>query len=104
MSLSQAPIVTEQRLTAKDSVSGLGFVATATTIVDGPPRLNVTRNGSSKIQVRWLTNAVGYHLEQKAVFDSTPWNGLTNNLAVIGDEFVVDIGTTSARTFLRLAQ
>jgi hypothetical protein len=64
--------------------------------------LTVSFVGNGQVRIAWPTTANGYFLEMTDNPASPSWMTVTNNSAVVGDQFVVLLDATAEQAFYRL--
>ena len=74
-------------------------------VIKTVPKPSLTMSSPSALSVRltWPTNSQGYLLESAAQLPATLWLPVTNRPLVLGDRFVLTVGTTNPSQFFRLA-
>jgi YVTN family beta-propeller protein len=73
-------------------------------VLDGdepPPRLNVTRAGSSTV-LDWPYSAAGYVLESSPVLPGAPWTNAPEPVEIIGSRNYVTNGAAAGASYFRL--
>ena len=81
------------------------FAVLNLTLVDTtvpPPFLDILQLDATTLELSWPTNAVGYNLVSAATSAATAWNPVTNDVAINGDYFTVQIAVDEAQRFFRL--
>jgi hypothetical protein len=66
------------------------------------PRLSIAWLGVSQARLNWPTNATAYSLECATNLPSSEWMTVTNNPAVVGDEFALAVDLALGQKYYRL--
>ncbi len=83
----------------------LDYALVSLTLVDAsipPPLLMITPVNAGFVELSWPTEAVDYALEFATQVPAEAWNPVTNNVALNGDLFTVQLATTGTQRYYRL--
>jgi hypothetical protein len=75
-----------------------------TTVDASPPRpaLQIVSLTAAWLEILWPTNAAGYVLESATNLPAQAWSAVTNDIAVEGEFYRVQLNATEPRRFIRL--
>src|SRR6266850_1141882 len=76
------------------SISNITLVAAA--------RLDISRVGTTAVQITWATNFVDHVLEYATSLPALSWSTVTNAVTTIGDRLSVTVDTGASNRFYRL--
>jgi len=82
--------------------SAEGYISSLTLVSNFPPRLDINFTGIDGVLVRWNTNDLSCTLETALTLPSTSWVAVTNHAVIVGDQYVVTLGTAEPRRYFRL--
>lgn len=67
-----------------------------------PPRLNIALADPQQLRLGWSTNSTGYTLQASTSLTAPDWTAVTDPVANVGEQFIVNVANNVASRFFRL--
>ena len=102
LNLSKFTNTTLSISTTNKTGSAEGYIGSLTIVSNFPPLLGINFTGIEGVLVRWNTNDLGCTLETALTLPSGSWEAVTNKAIIVGDQYVVTLGTAESQRYFRL--